>query len=180
MIPFIILAIENEDDRDFVIRLYMEHRALLYSRIISIVKNPQDAEDVMQDVMEKVIDKLDALRCFDPDTLRAYLAETAKNRALNFLETPARKKTVYTADFARQSTENEDVDELLIDRMWIDKLHLVWPTLKEETRSILEMRYFLAMSDEEIARSFGIRPDSVRMRLTRARREAKQALEKIS
>ena len=44
--------------------------------------------------------------------------------------------------------------------------------LSERERDILKYRYLLDMGDEEIARVLGIKPSSVRMYLTRARKNA--------
>ena len=62
MFPIIILAIENEDDREFMMQLYTQYRALLYSEIYKIVQNEWDADDVLQSVIEKLIDRLSKLR----------------------------------------------------------------------------------------------------------------------
>lgn len=62
MFPVIILAIENEDDREFMMQLYTQYRALLYSEIYKIVQNEWDADDVLQSVIEKLIDRLSKLR----------------------------------------------------------------------------------------------------------------------
>lgn len=37
---------------------------------------------------------------------------------------------------------------------------------------VLEGRYFLELSDDELARQFGCKPGSIRVKLTRARRNA--------
>lgn len=44
-------------------------------------------------------------------------------------------------------------------------------------RWLLEARYILDYSDGELARELGVKPDSVRMALTRARRKARRLME---
>ena len=54
-----------------------------------------------------------------------------------------------------------------------------WRTrLPEEDRLALEAKYILQLDDRQIARQLGIKPASVRMRLTRARRLARKEMEK--
>ena len=48
----------------------------------------------------------------------------------------------------------------------------VWDTLPEDTRELLAGKYILRMSDAELAEEFCCSPDSIRMKLTRARRRA--------
>lgn len=51
------------------------------------------------------------------------------------------------------------------------------PGWDENTRWLLEARYILDYSDGELARELGVKPDSVRMALTRARRKARRLME---
>ena len=46
MIPYCILAIENDDDREFMSSLYIDYKQLMYSEIRKIIKKDCDAEDV--------------------------------------------------------------------------------------------------------------------------------------
>ena len=84
MFPVIILAIENEDDREFMMQLYTQYRALLYSEIYKIVQNEWDADDVLQSVIEKLIDRLSKLREMEHKGMVNYMITTAKHTAYNF------------------------------------------------------------------------------------------------
>ena len=64
MIPYCILVIEDDDDRAFMERLYNNYHRLMYSKIIEILKDEWDTEDVMQSVLEKLIDKIPELIIF--------------------------------------------------------------------------------------------------------------------
>ena len=62
MIPFCILAIENDDDREFMAELFLRYQRLLYNEIYEILKNPWNTEDVLQATLVKLIDKISELR----------------------------------------------------------------------------------------------------------------------
>ena len=51
-----------------------------------------------------------------------------------------------------------------------------WASLDEKYRRILEMKYILERSNEEIAKEFGVGSNSVRMLLTRARNKLKEKM----
>ena len=140
MIPIAILAIADDDDREFMVRLYLDHKGLIYSRISSIVKNPDDAEDVMQDVVEKMIEILDKLRQLDHRALVSYLAEMAKNRAINYVRRADRSKVVYLSDCDYWEDSRSDVEDSTILKMELDGLQRVWNDLKPETQKILHMK----------------------------------------
>lgn len=46
MIPCCILAIENDDDRDFMIDLYENYKQLMLSMVRKQVRNEHDVEDL--------------------------------------------------------------------------------------------------------------------------------------
>lgn len=77
-----------------------------------------------------------------------------------------------------QTTLLRLIDHLdTLRRLELDALAQVWPRLDENTRWLLEARYILDYSDGELARELGVKPDSVRMALTRARRKARRLME---
>lgn len=47
MIPYIILTIENDDDREFMADLYRTYHRLLYKEIYEIVQDSWNTEDLM-------------------------------------------------------------------------------------------------------------------------------------
>lgn len=72
-------------------------------------------------------------------------------------------------------------DELPLDDMMIlierrAQLSRIWSKLPDEHRILLEGRYILGFSDEELAKQLHCKPSSIRMKLTRARRVASQLL----
>ena len=84
IIPYIILAIEDDGDREFMAWLYIQYQSLLYSEIIRIVQSSTDAEDVLHTVIEKLIDKVGFLRKLDRRGLVNYIITAAKNTAYNY------------------------------------------------------------------------------------------------
>ncbi len=104
----IFIGISNNDDMCFN-KLYEKYSKLIYSIAFSILKNKEDAEDVMQKVFVKIcnIDK-DKL----PKKCEAtWLYSITKNETLNFLKS---KKIEYNLDDLYNVTnENKELNELI-------------------------------------------------------------------
>ena len=49
---------------------------------------------------------------------------------------------------------------------------MAWADVPESDRMLLEGRYLLEMSDAELARIFHCKPSSIRMKMSRARKNA--------
>lgn len=171
MIPIIILSIENEDDREFLSRLYLDYRKRMFAKILGYVSDQTAAEDVLHDAVVKLIGKVELLRTLDEKRLACYVTETAKNAAKDFLRRQPPSVPLTEEEMDELPDLGELPEERILRNLRVDELRRVWGRLSENTQDILKRKYMLMLSDEEIAEGYGIRSDAVRMRLTRARRE---------
>lgn len=181
MIPFCILVIEDDDDRDFMTALFIDYQRLLYSEIYAILQDSWNTEDVLQATLVKLIDKIPEPREKERPRLVSYIVAAAKNTAYNFLR--AQKKTAPLAfedymEEAEKSSEHRQIEAQFIAKEELDELKRKWPQLDSHSKYLLEGKYILGKSDEVLAEELSIKTDSVRMALTRARQCAYQLLSK--
>lgn len=179
MIPLCILAIEDDDDRAFMEALFENYNRLMYYEIIKIVRDPWVTEDLMQTTLVKLIEKVQDLKTKERNQLVNYIISACKNRALNYLRDNAKKHTSSLDELWNSPDSAKDgkrIEEQLIRQADVDALSRIWPKLDDRCRFVLEWRYFLDRSPAEIARELNIKPESVRMALTRARKSAYQLL----
>lgn len=173
MLPLIIMAIEDEDDKAFMTWLYLQYRRLIYSEIWKIIGDRDEAEDLLQTVVEKLIGKLPLLRELERDKLVNYIISAAKNTAYNYLR--GRKPEVPWEE-QEESLPASAPEEQVIAQEDLLALARVWPELDERTRYLLTAKYILKKSGREIAGDLNMPPDNVRMALARARRRARAAM----
>lgn len=175
MLPYCVLAIENEDDKAFMEGLVCEYERLIYSTILKITDDTWAIDDIYQQTWEKLIDKIPLLRSREKPQRINYMISTAKNLARNYIRDNSRpKETEFDSSLDMQMNNQEDGEfELrLIKAEEIDCLARIWPNLDQRSRQILEGYYILEKSMSELADEFRIKPSSVRMALTRARKNA--------
>lgn len=175
MIPIIILAIEDDDDREFMMWLYTQYHALLYSEISRIVQNNWDTEDLLQTVLEKLIDKIPRLREMTPRGLVNYIITAAKHTALNFCRD--QKPVLFLNEEQEVSSGEPTLEDDLIKKENLFCLSQVWDQLDPQTQYLLRAKYILNKSGKEIAQDLNMSPDSVRMAIVRAKRKAYHAMQ---
>lgn len=179
MISFIIQAIESPQDRDFMEALYLQYNRLIYSEVWKILKNDWDTEDVMQQVLIRLIGHIPKLQAMDRSHTVNYIIVTARHTAYNFLRD---NKHIVEFPFDETFDVVDDTlvsaDERLITLEEIENAGIAWQLLDERSRRLLEMKYILEMPNEEIAQEIGVSANSVRMLLTRARDRLKTAVVK--
>lgn len=179
MIPYAILAMEDDNERKFMEQLYQTYHRLMYSEIRKITGDPWDTEDVMQSVIVKLIDKLELLRTLDRAHLVNYIITASRNTALSLLR-KRKHRPAYFFDELPDCVEPDPAPDPVEDQVFaqLDR-ELAWQTWKQlpdEARALLNAKYVLGQSDAEIAQTLGIQPNSVRMALTRARRSFRNQL----
>ncbi len=171
-------------DKEAALRLLREYERLLYSRIYDLLCHEKDTQDVMQDVAEKMIRHPDRWRDLSPPKQVAYMVQTARNTALNYL----RHRKVEHAHIACSLDEDDrDIDALLIrvasvvdlDRLAdMDLLRSALENLAPREQDLLKGKYWLGLTDRELSEIAGCQPASVRTLLSRARKRLKHELER--
>ena len=173
MLTWAILAIENESDRNFIERLYVQNYAVMLQKAKGILKSTQRAEDAVEAVMLKLIDRIHLLRGCNPGSLRSYLLSCVRNEAIRQLN---RDGKFYCGDaekiFSALPDDGEDVDAKLLYRDQVQSLVRALQSLPERERLVLRMKYYERMSDAEIGALLNIKSSTVRSTIVRGRRKA--------
>ena len=179
MIPYCILIIEDDNDRDFMSTLYLSYNRLMYREIFKIVNDPWVTEDLMQEVLIKLIDRVKELRAKDRQHLINYVITVSKNKARNYVRDSNRNKEISfddQVDYSAPYLGRDEIEFHLIQKDRLKKLISAWHKLDERSRLLLEKYYILEMSCTEIAKELGTKPGNVRMALSRARKSAYELL----
>ena len=130
---------------------------------IAITVNKAEAEDIVQDVFVKLIEKQP---CFETEEYEtAWLIRVTVNLSKNRLRSHWRKKTEPLLDIYPAKTEEQhNLMETVL-------------TLPPKYRTVIHLYYYEGYSTKEMAEITGQKESTVREQLTRARRMLKDFLE---
>ena len=177
MLIWAILAIENESDREFIERLYSQNYAVMLQKAKGILKSTHRAEDAVEAVMLKLIDRIELLRSCNRASLRSYLLTCVRNEALGQLRKDGRFHPGDSEEKLKILQDDGDpVDAKLLHREQVQALVSALQRLPERESMALRMKYYECMSDSEIGALLGIKAESVRSLIGRARRKAFELL----
>jgi RNA polymerase sigma-70 factor (ECF subfamily) len=173
----IVLVIENEKDRNFMADLYENYYSLIKNIIRKYVQDNSNIEDLIHNVIINLIDKIPLLISFEKYVLISYISAVSKNIAVNFI-----KHQNINSEFTFFGDEEDIADsiedrakmpeEFLINKEENENLNKILKKLPEKQRLFLQFKYFFEMNDKEIAKIFGIKPESVKVYISRAREKA--------
>ena len=181
MIPFVILAIEDDEDRAFMTEVYLQYERLMWSEIRKCLRDEQESEDAFQEALVKLVRHVKKLRSLETRNLVNYIITTVKHTCIDALRQKNKAPSLsvdngdWTGQYYLQSDENVEIT--VYRREAVAELEAIWPQLDERSRYLLEARYFLDLSTQEIGEQLNITPDSVRVELSRARQKAKKLME---
>jgi len=181
MIPIIILAIESPEDREYMTHLYLEYERLMYWEINKYVENKWDAEDILQTVLVKLIDKISELKEKDTNKRSAYILATCRNTSINFLKKHNRitEFEFEFHDFDGVETDSNSPEDFVVQKDEYDILYAAWKLLDRKTMYLLEAKYVLEKPTKEIANDLGVQQNCVRAHLSRARGKLKKKFDLV-
>src|SRR6266702_4270348 len=87
----------QQGDRSALEKLVLRHQAWIYNIAVRMVFQPQDAEEVTQEVLVKVITKLSTFK--GESTFRTWLYRIAGNHVLNMKRRSAETQVTTFADY---------------------------------------------------------------------------------
>jgi RNA polymerase sigma factor (sigma-70 family) len=157
-------------------RLVERYRDLAFRSAFLIVRNAADAEDAAQDAFVKAYYALARFRIGEP--FRPWILRIVGNEARNRRRTSGRHERLALRVVERggpgDAAPSPDVAVLHDERR--RALLSALDTLPERERDVIAHRYLLELSEAETAQALGLRPGTVKSRLSRGLSRLRLAL----
>ncbi len=159
----LITALKAKDDHAFSY-LYDHYSGSLYSIILQIVKSPETAGDVLQDVFVNIWRKIET---YDPmkGRLFTWMLNISRNASIDML----RSKNYQNSQKNQEITDNvynkDQVTQTNTDHIGLAKF---LGKLRPEQRVLIELAYFKGYTHDEIAEIEDIPLGTVKTRIRNA------------
>ena len=179
MLPMVIMTMEDEDNREYMTRLYRDYQALMLKTAWEYSQDSATVEDIVSDSCVSLIQHLNQLKAMDKPALRAYIVITVRNKALDDLRRQAlRRKNFVTMDENTLDSleETTSFERKLSLRQEMETVREAIANLPADEQDVLRMKFFRHMTDKEIAARMEIAENRVRVLIMRSRKKLKQML----
>lgn len=180
-----LIQLAHEGNQEAIAALYEETYNSVYQSVRTLIKDEDEALDIVQDSYIKGFQNLDKLG--EPKKFQAWMKAIAANRARDYL-----RKNRPTLFSERIDEDGEEIDlrhqddcldhmpEEVIDRQETTRLmNDILGTLKAEQRLAVVMYYYEEMSIREIAETLGCSENTVKSRLKYARDKIEVEVRKL-
>ncbi len=201
-IPDIVAAPDDDEDDAGLVRraiardgdafrvIMQKYNRRLYRIARSILRNDSEAENIVQESYVRAFTHLDGFR--GESSLATWLSRIVMNEALGWLRGQRRTVALETAALERveaQGTQAEiipfplaggidDPERTMAQRELLQLVEQATDELPEIYRTVFITRVIEGMSVEETAELLGLRPQTVKTRLHRARRLVREQLDR--
>ena len=177
-----LVLLARKGDQEAISELYEQTYNSVYQSVRAIMKDEEEALDVVQDSYIKGFQNLDKLET--PEKYQAWMKQIAANQARDYLR---KKRPVLFSERVNQEGEELDLqqpDECLehmpdevIDRQETTRLmNDILSTLSEEQRLAICMFYYEEKSVKEISAALNCSENTVKSRLNYGRKKIEVAV----
>lgn len=151
------------------------HRHKLFRFALRITGSYHEAEDVVQEVMEKVW-KAPAEQTADVQNWEAWCMTLTRNRSLDKTRAQTLRRTAPLDGAATFTNTTENLHKSAENRDLVDRIRQKMQELPEKQRLVMHLRDIEELSYEEIADTLQISLEQVKVSLHRARKSIREQM----
>lgn len=169
----------KQEDKVFFQSFYEENKNYMYYIARKYTTVTEDCEDLVQETTIRLMNNVSTLKELNRNKAAKYISLTVKSAYLDCKKIKQKDNLLFLDDHDLEVIMIEQLNMVGSDQIVAASMAVT--RLKNELPArdwiVLESKYILGLSQEEIGRLIGVSPDSVRMALHRAREKAKHILE---
>lgn len=172
IMPLVIQNIENDNDRNFMEQLYLEHVRRMYSIARKYGATKDNEDDIVSDSVKSLIENIQELSSKSKQQLHTYIFVIVKNRTLDFNRKARREQDLICSDFfeALGNIAGPDtVEDLVLQSEKVCMIRNIAFSLPPIVQDVLRMKSQEHMSALEIAELTGLTENEIRNCLRKAR-----------
>lgn len=172
MLVFYLSIIENSDDEDDFIRIYLKYRVPMYNIAKSYTHDHHYAQDALQTAFIGICKNIDTVKKLDEEKLEIYVFKAAKNAAIDVL----RDKNV-SDNFVVSSDEqyneiasDDDIVEKNIENELLNAIFEYIDKMPEKYRDVLSLYFLQDLNFREIADTLNLPVSTIKDRFHKGQR----------
>ena len=165
-------------------KLYREYFTPVYRYTLSLVHDPDMAEEITQETFFRALKKINDYR--GEASLKVWLCQIARNLSFDSLKRQS-KTTALTKhdddesdDYELSAGSESNPEEQLLRKQTAMKIHRILHDLKEPYKEVFQLRTFGDLSFAEIGELFGKSESWARVTYYRSRMMIKEELDEDS
>lgn len=179
LLPLAMLALQSDEDRAFVEKLYFEYRGLMYAVARKYFGNrPSDMEDAIAAALENMCAYVEDFRAVEQSNLHNYVLATIGNICRRQVMAMNKRDSLIdyaaTAERTDSIPDPDDAYASIFDHADAEALLASMDALSEREKDLIRMRHVDGMTFSEMAKLLCTSEGAVRTALTRAKQRVRK------
>lgn len=157
--------------------LHDRYAAKIYSKAITMLRDPDEAQDATQEIFTKIFLSLGKFQ--GQSKFSTWVYSITYNFCIDKIRKEKRSRELFTSevDTPPDLEAEEDNDEALL-HMQVNELRKVLAAMSEADRTLLLLKYKDGVKIKDIAKLFNKNESAIKMQLKRAKEKAKRIHQK--
>ena len=162
-----LTAIESDADEQKVQYIYRRYFGLLVYIAETNLGRCEEAYDVAQECVLRIIDHVDSIDMSDENRLRGFLVVLARNASIDFLK--KKKRCIRIPDNENPETDYKEVKNIVISNDMCNQIKNIIKSLPEIYRDVCMLKYVNEFREKEIAALLNLSEKAVNQRIFRGK-----------
>lgn len=174
-----LMSIDDEAERKSIEELYKTYKYQCFYMALKRINDKAAAEDIVQETFVQIIKHRKRYLKLSPKDFERLLVIIVRNKVIDYVRKEKPDVLSLEDDAACYELISGETlpEDIVISRQEFELAREAISRLDEMSRIILEYKYLLDASYEEIADMTGMKCKTVEMRLYRARKKIKEMME---
>lgn len=169
----LIMNLQKGDEVSFT-KLYHLYEGQLYRYVLSIVKSPDLADDVLQEIFIKIWEQR---RLLDPGrSFKTFVFTMAKNHVLNLMKRASLDDKIRSEIFLYAEKESAPVEESFDFRETESLINQAIANLPAQQKKIFELCKMKGLTYEETAKQLSITSGTVNVQMVKSLKAIREYL----
>ena len=165
-----------EQARTSIADFYQTYRNLIFKKANEMANDPDYVEDLVQDTLYQLLRREELFLSLSEAQQVDYCIKTIRNTAINHHKRDQKIRFLSEDALGEQCDQSPTMEESILHRSDLDLFRKELDQLDEASRALLIRKYIQEEPDDSIAKDLDVKPSSIRMMLTRAKRKLLQLL----
>lgn len=154
-----------------------EHELMVRNLVYHIMRDPNEIDDIVQDVFLKTYQSMDSFR---GGSFRAYLCRIARNQCYDVLRKKRLRQGRADLELVVDTVASTDLgpEEIAVSKDLLAEVQNILAGFDRIDQEILLLRHVNQFSYEEIAAVVGMKSGAIRTRISRARQRVVDEVER--
>jgi RNA polymerase sigma-70 factor, ECF subfamily len=161
-------------DAEAFVTLYRRHRLRVFSLILHMVKDRGHAEEILQDVFQRVWDRASMYQASQGQLL-SWLLSVARNCCLDFLRKESRRGGFCVSLYEEFQQEAVTAAAPVLEVETVRSVRQALEALPPEQARVLKLTYFDGLTQQEMAEELGESLGTIKTRVRLGMEKLKQA-----